>query len=390
MLIRTLFRPFILLFGLLMLAACGSSGGNSNGGNVDTTRAVTVALLVPTGSGDAGREEIAKSLVSAARLAQSDLSGVTINLKVYATAGDLATAAAAAQKAVDEGAEIILGPLFADATTGVAPIAAAAGIKVISFSNNPTISGGNVWVLGQTFESSAERITGFAAARGLTRIGIVHPQGIEGELARNAVQAAAPKFGATVAAVGSYSLSVQGISQAARGIATQMRNAGVNILVLTDGPTGGLPFVSETLRGLGVRANAVQFAGLQRWDISRDALSQPGIQGGWFVAPDVTLTAQFRNRYEAAYGIQPHPLAALAFDGVAAIGALVNEAQLEKRRDPFSTERLTQPAGFAGVNGVFRFLPDGRNQRSMAVFEVRDGEARVIDPAPREFVTGGL
>ena len=390
MLHNLLIRPVLLVFILFGLAACEVPvGGAASGSSVDPTKTVVVALLVPTGSSDEGRNEIGASLANAAKLAQSDLRGVTVDLKVYSTGGELAGATAAAEKAVADGAEIIVGPLFGDATTAVAPIASAAGLKVLSFSNNTIIAGGNVWLLGPTYENTAKRITGFAVSRGLTNIGIVHPVGIDGELGRDAIRTAAGQLSANVVAVGTYPLSVQGIADSASGIARQMRGAGANAILFTDGPTGGLPFVTETLRGLGVRANAVQFAGLQRWDVSSDALSQPGIQGGWFAAPDLSLTAQFSNRYEAVYGMPPHPLASLAYDGVAAVGALIVEAQQEKKRDPFSTTRLTNPTGYVGVNGVFRFTADGKNQRNLAIFEVREGEAKILDPAPRGFTNSG-
>lgn len=387
--LKLLLKPLLLILAAVSLSACDMPPGAGSSNNVDPSKAVIVALLVPTGSQDGARNELGESLANAAKLAHTDLRGVNINLKIYPTSGTLAGATAAAKQAVADGAEIIVGPLFGDATTGVAPVASAAGLKVLSFSNNTTIAGGNVWLLGPTYANTADRITSFAVSRGLSKIGVVHPTGIEGELARDAVRIAAAKYNANLISVGAYPLSVQGISETAGGIAKQMRASGANVIIFTDGPTGGLPFVTETLRGLGVRKNAVQFAGLHRWDVSQEALSQPGIQGGWFAAPDLALTAQFNNRYETVYGAPAHPLASLAYDGVAAVGALIVEAQKEKKRDPFSTQRLTNTSGFIGVNGVFRFTAEGYNQRQLAVFEVRDGEAQVLDPAPRGFSAGG-
>lgn len=387
MALHWMLRPLMALAALVSLAGCDLPQVSSS--SVDPSKPVTVALLIPAGANDEQRNALGKSLMNAAKLAQTDLQGVTIELRVYETAGELTTAGAAATKAVEEGADIILGPLFADATTAVAPIAAAAKLPVLSFSNNTTIAGNNVWLLGPTFDNTAQRVTSFAAGRGLTAMGIVHPEGIEGEQARDAIRTAASASGTRIVAEGAYPLSVQGISNTAGDIAKQMRGSGANVVVFTDGPTGGLPFISESLRGLGVRANAVQFAGIQRWDVSPDALAQPGIQGGWFAAPDLVLTQRFNNRYEAAYGEQPHPLASLAYDGVAAIGALVAEAQAENRRDAFAPERLTNANGFAGVNGVFRFVEGGQNQRALAIFEIRDGEAQVLDPAQRAFPASG-
>ena len=384
------FRLSHLVAGLAMLslAACDLPAVPTSGAT-DPDQPVQVAMLVPRGSGEPQREALADSLVNAANMAVGDLSGVEIALKIYPTAGDQAQAASAAQTAIDEGAEIILGPLFGTAATAVAPIAASRGVQVLSFSNNTQIAGGNLFLLGSTFENTARRIVGYAGAQGLTELGIVYPEGIEGEQARDAVAAAAQAGGSRIVATGSYPLSVQGITANVPSVASTLRASGANAVVLTDGPTSGLTFVAETLRGLGVRDEQVRFLGLQRWDLSAQAIAQPGLQGGLFAAPDPVVAAQFASRYEANFGSAPHPLASLAYDGVAAIGALISEARTENSRDVFSTARLTKPTGFAGVTGIFRLFPDGRIERGLAIFEVVDGTADMVDPAPRQFGAGG-
>ena len=127
-------------------------------------------------------------------------------------------------------------------------------------------------------------------------------------------------------------------------------------MILTDGPTGGLAFISEALRGNGLSAAQAQFMGMQRWDVSAEALAVPSLQGGVFAAPDPALVAAFTGRYRTAYGESPHELAGVAYDGIAVVGALIAQARAQGG-SPFSTARITQPGGFAGVNGAFRFNP---------------------------------
>jgi substrate-binding family protein len=110
------------------------------------------------------------------------------------------------------------------------------------------------------------------------------------------------------------------------------------------------------------------------------------LQGGWFALPDPSLTGSFKDRYTNAYGRAPHPLAGIAYDSVAAVGALVSAGS----SNALSRENLTQASGFAGVNGIFRLLPDGTNQRAMAVMEIDNNKMKVIDPAPRSFGGGGF
>lgn len=112
----------------------------------------------------------------------------------------------------------------------------------------------------------------------------------------------------------------------------------------------------------------------------------PGVQGGWFALPDPVPAQQFRARYQAAYGAAPHPIGGLAYDGIAAIGALVRSGN-EKA---LTASALTQGAGFRGVNGIFRFRPDGTNERGLAVATIENRQVVVIDPAPTSFTGTGF
>ncbi len=379
----------LVLFAVLSGCAASNSGTGDNGIAVDTSQPVKVALLVPYGSGDAGRDQIARSLENAARLAQSDLHDAIIDLTVYPTAGSTDGGAAAASQAIAEGAKIIVGPLFSTETAGAAPVAASSGLDVLSFSNNPGVAGQNVYILGTSFENTADRLVAYGMSHGLRNFGVVYPEGLEGETARDAVAEAVSQRGATLVASQPYSLSVEGIQASAGPVASAMMSGGANAVILTDGPTGGLAFIAEALRGNGLSADSAQFMGLQRWDISAEALAVPSLQGGVFAAPDPGLVAAFNGRYRAAYGESPHELAGLAYDGIAAVGALIAQARAQGG-SPFSTERLTQPSGFAGVNGAFRFANNGSVQRNLAILEVQGGQAIVAEHAARSFDAVGF
>jgi Periplasmic binding protein len=126
--------------------------------------------------------------------------------------------------------------------------------------------------------------------------------------------------------------------------------------------------------------------GLTRWDIPAATMALPGVQGGWFALPDPGLYAQFQSRYQAAFGEAPHPIAGLAYDGIAAIGALAKQG----KSDALTANALTQNSGFAGVNGVFRLRSDGTNERGLAVAQIRNNQVVVIDAAPRSFAGAGF
>jgi len=385
-------RPIAAIIAAVVLSGCympagGFVSGPSSG--IDRSQPVTVALLVPLGSGQASQDQLASSFVNAAKMAMADLQGVDINIRVYATAGDAGQASAAAQRAVDEGADIFVGPLFSTATNAVAPIARREGMTVLSLSNNPVIAGGNVYIMGQTFNDTAARLVGFAGANGFRNIGIVYPESIEGQTGRDAVVGAASQRGVSIAGTASYPLTIQGIGEAMEPIAQQLRGAGADAVFLTDNPSGGLGFAAIGLRSGGLSSGVTQFIGLSRWDASADILTQPSLRDGWFALPDPSLTDRFEERYLATHGTDAHVLSGLAYDAVAAIGAMLRESPANDSR-PFARARLTDPSGFAGVNGIFRFKADNTVQRGLAVMQVGSGTADIISPAPRSFAGAGL
>jgi hypothetical protein len=339
-----------------------------------------VALLVPTGSGDPERDQLGQSLVNAARLAQSDLSGAAIDLRVYPTGGDPARARAAAEKALAEGARIIVGPLFGQEAQAVGPTAAAAGVNVLTFSTTPGVAGGNVFLLGLTAETEADRIVAFARVRGIGSLSIFHPQSPTGTVAAQALEAAAARNGLPVVTVMDYPRSFQGIQDRTRDYAQAHASDAV---ALPDGGQG-LVSVAAFLAYHDVSPQRTRFLGLGQWNAPA-TLKETALQGGWFVAPDPALYEGFASRYRAAHGTEPAPIAGIAYDGIAAIGALLSEARATGDRDAFSAANITDPQGFAGVNGVFRLRADGRIDRALAVMEVAPDGFRVLDPAPRSF-----
>ena len=372
--------------GLIALAACepvqiGGVGGGT-GPRINTSRPVPVALLVP--KSDAGAGAVARALENAARLAVADLDGVQIDLRVYDTAGNAATAAAQAQQAVDAGAKIILGPLFGEAANAVGVQVADDNVNVLSFSNNPSIAGGNVFVLGPTFRNTADRLMGFAARQGKQSVTVVYPDNVEGQFGKGAIEAAAGANGVRVVAAEGFDFSQQGVIAAMPRIAATARQS--DAVFLTSNAAGALPLLVQLLPENGISPDATQYIGLARWDVPAQTLSLPGVQGGWFALPDQTRTANFASRYQGAYGTAPHPLAGLGFDGIAAIGALVGAG----KSDALTATALTQSSGFQGTGGIFRLRADGTNERALAVATVRDNKVVILDPAPNRFGTAGF
>lgn len=380
---KALRRAFAPL-ALVGLAACDPGAfelpGLGTGQRVDTSEPIPVALLVPRG-GSATDNLLATDLENAARLAIASAEGAQIDLRVYGTAGNPATAGSQAALAISDGAKIIIGPLYAEAANAAGVAAAQAGVNVLAFSNNTTIAGGNVFVLGNTFDNTANRLVTFARGQGKNRIVVVHGQDVAGQIGRNAIQSAISRSGATLAGTVDYPLSQQGVVAAVPAVRSAVQTSGADTVFMTASSAGALPLLTQLMPEQGIDPATTQYIGLTRWDIPPQTLELPGVQGGWFALPDPARSAAFRSRFEAAYGKAPHPLAGVAFDGIAAVTALASQG----RSNALTASALTQGAGFQGATGVFRLRADGTNERGLAVATVRGSQVVVIDAAPQGF-----
>ncbi|NOE27714.1 penicillin-binding protein activator [Ruegeria sp. HKCCD6157] len=379
--VSKLAKAAIALTTAAFLAAC-EPGGVGGGPSIDTSNPVPVALLVPR-SGDAA---LAQSLENAARMAMSDLPNVKIDLRVYDTAGNPTTATAVAQQAVAEGAKIIVGPVYAQAANAAGLAVLNNNVNVLSFSNNTSIAGGNVFVLGPTFENTANRLMNYAGRQGKTNTVIVHSNDAAGQVGQAAIANALANSRVNNAGTVGYDRSQQGVINSVPTIKATVDSTGADSIFMTATTAGALPLFSQLLPEAGVSPATTQFIGLTRWDIPPQTLELPGVQGGWFALPDPSKAQAYRQRYNATYGEAPHPISGLAYDGIAAIGALVSQG----KSNALTGAALTQNAGFQGVGGIFRLRPNGTNERGLAVATIQNKQVVVIDPAPQSFSGAGF
>lgn len=385
-------RPLMRIAALVSaaaLAACQpvepTATGPQTGPLIDPSQPVQVALLVPADSGDANYDYMARSMANAARMAVADAQGARIDLRVYNSGDDAAQAVAMANKAVAEGAKVIVGPLHAESANAVGN-AVRGRVNVLSFSNNADIAGGNLFVLGNTFGNTADRLVSYGVRQGLRRFLIVHENDVAGQIGGAAIEGAIARNRATMVGKTAHGMTRAQMDSIAPTIAQAAAANQAQAVFLTGNQQSVLPEITAALANAGLNSSAIQMMGLTRWDIPASRMSLPQLQNGWFAIPDTARIAEFNARYRAAYGENPHDFATLAYDGVSAIAANVRAG----RKNAVTTAGLTQGAGFAGIQGAFRLRPDGSNQRQLSVATLQGGRLVVIDPARRSFGGFGL
>jgi ABC-type branched-subunit amino acid transport system substrate-binding protein len=364
-----------------------------------TIRAGThVAILLPLSGRDAA---VGRALLDAAELAVFDFGDDNFVLDAYDT--ETKGAGAAAQQALGDGAQLILGPLFARSVGEVAGIARSRNVNVVSFSNDRTVAAPGVFVMGLPPSESVARAVAYARSKGVTRFGALLPSDTLGNRIAAALQDAATKLDAEVVRVEYYDPGSSDVSPAIKRVAEFERRranfvaqspsvaqsragraqtageAGFEALVLGEGGQR-LRTIAPLLPFYDIDPAQVHLIGTPAWEDTSLA-TEPALVGSWFAAPDPAGRADFERKFREAYGRSAPRIATLAYDATGLAAVL---ARLGGQPD-FSAQTLSSPSGFAGIDGIFRFAPDGVVERGLAVLQLDRRAIQVISPAPTTF-----
>lgn len=382
-----------LFVALVVLAGCGGGVSVSPGGvqpitpqavtgEVLGTGSIRVAMLLPL-SANGNAAEIAVDLRNAAALALDELPAANIQILVKDTRGTTDGARAAASEAIAQGAELILGPLFAADVTAAASVARPAGIPIVAFSTDSSVASPGVYLLSFLPRSDVSRIISYAVSQGHTAIAALLPDDAYGTVAEAALRETVASYGARLVAVQRYALDRTAMQAQAEAMAQVIAAGQATALFLPDAGDA-VPFLTQILAARGVESDDVQFLGSGQWNDDR-ILTEPTLEGGWFPGADEASFDAFAARYAAVYGRTPYRTASQGYDAVIlAAGLAANFGT-----DRYSQATLTGPNGFRGLDGAFRFLTDGTSQRTLAIYQVNGGvQATLIDPAPSGFTTG--
>ncbi len=338
---------------------------------------IKVGLVLPLSAiGNAGFA--AQAMKNAGDMALAEFNNTTIQLLVKDDAGTPPGAQQAAQQAVQQGAEIVLGPLFAPSVQAAAQVTRPRNIPMIAFSTDTNIAAAGVYLLSFLPESDVDRIVDYAMANGKRSFGALVPDTPYGSVVDAEFRQAVGRKGGRVVGLEHYPVDRQQMQAAVARIAAAARE--MDAVFVPDGAET-LPAVVQSLSANGFDLRRIQLLGTGLWDDPR-VFADPGVQGGWFAAPDSAGYRNFVGRYRRRFGQDPVRTSTLAYDAVSLVAKLAGTP----RR--FAAEVLTNPSGFSGIDGIFRFRSDGTNQRGLAVLRVTSAGGEVISPAPRSFTSG--
>ena len=334
---------------------------------------VKVGLILPlSAAGNAG--VAALSMKNAAEMALAEFQNPNIQLLIKDDAGSAQGASQGAQQALGEGAEIILGPLFAASVPATAQVAHGRNVSCIAFSTDSSVAGRGVYLLSFLPESDVNRIVEYAASTGKRSFAALLPDNAYGNVVELAFKQAVARRGGRVAVFEKY-----GADRAtpARTVAQALAQADA-LLLADDGDS--VVATADALTAAGANLRNIQMLGTGLWDNPR-VLASASLQGGLFAAPDPSGFRAFAGRYRTRYGAEPVRTATLAYDSVALVAALAWTQGGQR----YSPDVLTNPSGFAGIDGLFRFRADGTNERGLAVMRVGSGGSVPVAGSPKSF-----
>jgi ABC-type branched-subunit amino acid transport system substrate-binding protein len=341
---------------------------------------VKVALLLPrSASGNAG--ETARAFRNAAALALRDFPGAGIQVAVYDTQGTPAGAQAAAGTALSAGTELILGPVFSSEVSAVAQQARGAGVPVVAFSSDAGVAGPGVYLLSFLPADDVIRIVSYSASQGRKSFAALLPANAYGSVVEAAFRSSVASVGGRVVAIKSYQATEEDMRAKAAEIASLAPQ--IDALLMPDAGDAA-PALAAALAAQGVTRDKVKLLGSGQWDDAR-ILNNAALVGGWYPAPIKLGFEDFARKYRTAFGSSPPRNATLAYDSTVLAAGLVRQYGAER----FQASALTSANGFAGADGLFRFLPGGLTERRYAVYEVTGSGARIVSPAAQSFAAGG-
>lgn len=386
------------------------SGGFYTPKQMEGRPLIRVALLLPFNSSRADVRALSNSLYNAAQLALFEFNNPNILLIPKATGGSAIGAQTAATEAVKEGADLIIGPLFAEEVSAVAPVAHGANVPVVAFSTDMTVAGNGVYLLSFLPSADVNRVVDYASLKGINNFAALFPENDYGARVRAVFEKAVADHGGHIATEQTYPANGLGMNGPVQQLANYGARHGALLAkrselkktndtqglkaIEKEDTIGDVSFQAVFLPEGGARLRAlapllpyydvdprkVKFLGTGLWD-DPSLQSEPSLDGGWYPAPPPEAHVQFVARYARVYGSTPPRIASLAYDAVSLAVALSSKPEGER----FTAQSLMEPDGFAGVDGIFRFLPDGRTERGLAILEMHGSGPVVIDPAPTSF-----
>lgn len=335
-----------------------------------------VALLLPLSGPQAA---LGQALLNSAQLAVYDVGDNNFALLPEDTQGTPEGATAAARQALSDGAQLFIGPVFAAEVEAAKPLARSRSVPMLALSNNESLTDNFTYVMGLSPLDQVGRVLQQAKLSNVARVAAIIPTTPYGDAVAEAVKEECDLQGLTLVKLTRYA-PTDNLTTVAQTFMSELNTAGGAQALMFGESGASLLNLAGQLAANGYNPAVTHPLGTALWEDGSAARS-PALAGGWYAAPAGTQRRAFVARYSQTFGGTPPAIAPLAYDATALA------AVLAKSPDKYSENRMIDPMGFNGVDGIFRLNPSGNVERGLAVFQVGTTGNQLINAAPVTFAT---
>ncbi len=386
-------QKYVLILLALLLSGCQSSLLKIN--PLDQSESDTqytmhrAAMLLPLSGAS---EKVGESLQNAALLSKLERPNDGLSLHFYDTKGTADGAQEALNEALMNHPDLIIGPVFSSEVKAVASENPSA--SVISFTSDTNAVTSDVFTMGLLIPAQVNRMIQFACESGKRELAVIGPENKTGEIVMNTLSEAIKTCPDMILKkVSLYDPKTINLDPAVSKIAPPFIDTRKKDLTeeekyqLSLPPSERIDFDALFIYEEGAKAQQLASL-LAYYDVTPSVVDVYGLavlkqiqdknlEGAYFPDMPQEKWLEFEKKYQTVFGQKPHPLASFGYDAVslASYLSMIN-----------AYEKITDPIGYTGINGQFRFLPNGTNQRLLEVYRIQSkGKHQKVSSAPLHY-----
>lgn len=348
---------------------------------------IKIALLLPIGSKDNNLSKLGKSLRDAAFLAKEDLANNLLEIRTYDTYGNTRKGILAYNLALEEKNEIIIGPYLSTVTKEISNQIPFNSVNILSLSDDPTIVGRKIFILGDTVVNRANNLIQYAINNKKYRFALIGPVKDDNNKILSLISNKILMNRGTITFSSYYSNDVSAISDLAQDIKNRIIQTNTDVIIFTGEPDKRMSHLAAELADITVnkKDKGIQIMGLTHWENSASILSEPALQKAWFTMPDQRFRSFYENKFIKKFGYIPHPKSNLAYDAVASLGVIHKNFNNNKNDYFDKFNGLFNRNGFIGIDGIFRFNNDRIAEKELSIIQLISGKPNMLKQAKSQF-----
>ena len=348
---------------------------------------IKIALLLPIGSKDNNLSKLGKSLRDAAFLAKEDLANNLLEIRTYDTYGNTRKGILAYNVALEEKNEIIIGPYLSTVTKEISNQIPFNSVNILSLSDDPTIVGRKIFILGDTVVNRANNLIQYAINNKKYRFAMIGPVKDDNNKILSLISNKILMHRGTITFSSYYSNDVSAISDLAQDIKNRIIQTNTDVIIFTGEPDKRMSHLAAELADITVnkKDKGIQIMGLTHWENSASILSEPALQKAWFTMPDQRFRSFYENKFIKKFGYIPHPKSNLAYDAVASLGVIHKNFNNNKNDYFDKFNGLFNRNGFIGIDGIFRFNNDRIAEKELSIIQLISGKPKMLKQAKSQF-----